>query len=151
MWLDEQVVLAACSDGGIRFWDIESCSSGGSKILRTLHVDAEVRDMELSVLFSGRRVLTVAAGKTVSFFDLAGECPLLHAHPMPVHFRDEGGASLHPSGQKFIAGGSDLWVRVFDFSTGKQLECHKVRRVIDWVAEKWIAHNVVSLRLFLNL
>jgi serine-threonine kinase receptor-associated protein len=32
---------------------------------------------------------------------------------------------LHPSGTKFVAGGSDLWVRVFDFETGAELECHK--------------------------
>ncbi|OEU21350.1 WD40 repeat-like protein [Fragilariopsis cylindrus CCMP1102] len=38
---------------------------------------------------------------------------------------DEGGCTLHPSGKKFVAGGSDLWVRVFDFETGEQLECHK--------------------------
>ena len=44
---------------------------------------------------------------------------------MPIHFREEGGATLHPSGLKFVAGGSDLWVRVFDFQTGKELECHK--------------------------
>lgn len=37
----------------------------------------------------------------------------------------EGGASLHPSKTTFVAGGSDLWVRVFDFETGDQLECHK--------------------------
>ena len=42
-----------------------------------------------------------------------------------MHFRDEGGASLHPNGKRFIAGGSDLWVRVFDYETGNELECHK--------------------------
>jgi|Transcript_74141 serine-threonine kinase receptor-associated protein len=40
-------------------------------------------------------------------------------------FREEGGASLHPSGDKFIAGGGDCWVRVFDRQTGAELECHK--------------------------
>ena len=50
---------------------------------------------------------------------------MLYAHKMPIHFREEGGASLHPSGSKYIAGGSDLWVRVFDFQTGQELECHK--------------------------
>lgn len=45
---------------------------------------------------------------------------------MPINFRNEGGASLHPGGDRFIAGGSDLWVRVFDFETGTQMECLKV-------------------------
>lgn len=45
---------------------------------------------------------------------------------MPINFFNEGGASLHPSGDRFIAGGSDLWVRVFDFKTGEQMECLKV-------------------------
>ena len=40
-------------------------------------------------------------------------------------YLQEGGASLHPSGTKFVAGGSDLWVRVFCFETGQMLECHK--------------------------
>jgi serine-threonine kinase receptor-associated protein len=26
-----------------------------------------------------------------------------------------------------VVGGSDLWVRVFDFETGPELECHKGR------------------------
>ena len=35
------------------------------------------------------------------------------------------GASLHPDNKAFIAGGTDLWVRVFDYETGAELECHK--------------------------
>ena len=69
-------------------------------------------------------ILTVAAGQKVTFFDMkTGD--KIHSYKVPIHFRDEGGASLHPSGTKFIAGGSDLWVRVFDFKTGEELECHK--------------------------
>ena len=32
---------------------------------------------------------------------------------------------MHPSGKKFVTGGSDLWVRVFDYESGRELECHK--------------------------
>ncbi|VFR00199.1 unnamed protein product [Cuscuta campestris] len=35
-------------------------------------------------------------------------------------------ASLEPkSGNKFIAGGEDMWVRVFDFQTGEMIGCNK--------------------------
>jgi len=118
-WLDDNVLLAACSDGGVRFWDVST--SGEPKLLRTLKVDAEVRDMEIS---PGKKLLTVAAGTKVNFFDLSSY-ELVRSHKMPIHFRDEGGASLHPDGTKFVAGGSDLWVRLFDFDSGEQLECHK--------------------------
>lgn len=53
----------------------------------------------------------------------------LKRHAMPINFRNEGGASLHPAGDRFIAGGSDLWVRVFDFETGEQMECLKVMTI----------------------
>ena len=29
----------------------------------------------------------------------------------------------------FVAGGADMWVRLFDFETGAELECHKVRQM----------------------
>lgn len=132
LWLDDRIVLAAASDGNVRCWDVDSDADSG-KLLCTLSVNAEVRDMELSKLEDSKTILTVAAGDTVTFFQLiqeGGSGPgikgsLLHAHKMPAHFREEGGASLHPSGTKFVAGGSDLWVRVFDFETGEQLECHR--------------------------
>jgi serine-threonine kinase receptor-associated protein len=33
-------------------------------------------------------------------------------------------ASLHPSGDKFVAGGEDMWVRLYDFQTGGELGAH---------------------------
>lgn len=139
IWLDDTIVLAAASDGNVRCWNVDS-----RKMVCQLSVKgspknagsgpAEVRDMEVTTLPCGKMILTVAAGDTVSFFQLhqngtdgeiSMEGTLLHEHPMPIHFRNEGGASLHPSGTKFVAGGSDLWVRVFDFESGKELECHR--------------------------
>lgn len=119
-WLDDNTVIAASSDGIIRFWKIESNTE--PTLLRTLTVNGEVRDMELNQKLS---ILTVAAGTTVYFFTMNTTYALIHSYPMPMKFTNEGGASLHPDGTKFIAGGSDLWLRVFDYNTGKQLECLK--------------------------
>lgn len=82
-----------------------------------------VMDMELSAL-NGGGILTACAGQEVTFLDAASLAPI-KVHKTPMHFREEGGASLHPQGGRFVAGGSDLWVRVFDFATGQELECHK--------------------------
>ena len=45
--------------------------------------------------------------------------------PDKMHFKEEGGASMHPDGTKIIAGGSDLWVREFDSMTGEVLRIFK--------------------------
>jgi serine-threonine kinase receptor-associated protein len=91
--------------------------------------------MELTYVEKKTPILTVASDSYVYFFDLSATTRddnttpmLIKKHRMPIHFREEGGASLHPSGNFFIAGGSDLWVRVFDFDTGKELECNKGHR-----------------------
>lgn len=126
LWKDAKTVIASGSDGTIRFWNIAQTPP---TLSHTLSVDASVRDMELKELQDGRTLLTIAAGSKVSFFDVTKDdqssYPLIHSYTVPIHFREEGGASLHPSGKKFVAGGSDLWVRVFDFDTGKELECLK--------------------------
>lgn len=128
VWMTDRLLLCGCMDGRVYLWDT---GDGGDHVppagpVHTFDTGtgAECRDVEVRTLHDGRRVLTVAAGGKVCFFD-CGTYEALRSHPMPVHFRDEGGATLHPSGTKFVAGGSDLWVRVFDFDTGSELECHK--------------------------
>lgn len=120
VWISDTALLCACANGKICIWD-------KSELLHTFQVGTEeIRDLEVTNIPSGQTIMTVAAGSKVSFWDLNTR-QMLHSYPMPIHFREEGGATLHPSGEKFVAGGSDLWVRVFDFATGEELECHKVR------------------------
>mmetsp|Transcript_10011 Transcript_10011/g.15004 ORF Transcript_10011/g.15004 Transcript_10011/m.15004 type:complete len:332 (-) Transcript_10011:227-1222(-) len=123
LWIDNEMVLVASSDGKIRVWNVV----GAGSLSYTFEVAdgaVEVRDMEIRAIDDGRTMLTVAAGDKVSLFDLNSKA-LVSSFKMPIHFREEGGASLHPSGSKFIAGGSDLWVRVFDTLSGTELDCLK--------------------------
>ena len=142
-WLSNTVLLVGGNDGKVRCFDITQQEAGKpgvpAYVLETKS-KSEIRDMELlqssstntfpanSAFSKSPSILTVAAGDTVYFFgglEPSSTSSLLKAHKMPIHFRDEGGASLHPNGTRFVAGGSDLWVRVFDFETGQELECLK--------------------------
>uniref|UniRef100_A0AAV1TYJ2 Serine-threonine kinase receptor-associated protein n=1 Tax=Peronospora matthiolae TaxID=2874970 RepID=A0AAV1TYJ2_9STRA len=104
-------------DGTLTVWDLETFTQK-----RQFTVDAGVMDMEVS---REGKVLTVAAGKQVYFYNVDEDFALLRSFAMPISFAEEGGASLHPSENKFVAGGSDTWVRVFDFKSGELLETHK--------------------------
>jgi serine-threonine kinase receptor-associated protein len=123
VWMSNSLILCACMNGKIYLWNTDHPSGGPVHTFDT-KTGAECRDVEVRILDDGRQVLTVAAGNRVCFFD-ATSFELLREYTMPIHFNDEGGATLHPSGMKFVAGGSDLWVRVFDYNTGAELECHK--------------------------
>lgn len=116
-----QQVVTGESKGKLTVWDIRA----RDKVLE-LQLDNgggdDIMDIEAS---RNGRILTVAAGKHVYFYDTANSYALLSSFEMPISFKEEGGASLHPTQPLFIAGGSDTWVRVFNFETGKEKECHK--------------------------
>jgi serine-threonine kinase receptor-associated protein len=129
-WTSSSRLLVGCSDGTIRVWEITDTSTVA--LVQTLKVHEggmEIRDMEVRPnLPDGSTRLTVAAGKTVSFYQLEkadGTWKFLKAIAIPVHFTNEGGVSLHPSGHVFAVGGSALWVHVFDYETTQELECLK--------------------------
>ena len=116
--LGDNVVLTGDSKGTLSFWEVDK-----GTIKNTLQVEGAVMDMEVNETLS---IVTVSAGTKISFFDL-NRMELIKAVDAPkgLHFREEGGASLHPDGSKFVAGGGDLWVRVFDFASGECTETNK--------------------------
>jgi serine-threonine kinase receptor-associated protein len=123
VWVSDTLILCAGGNGKIYLWD----TSTPDTALHTFDTQQgdEIRDLEVQTLSTnGKKIITAAAGTKVYFYDVESKT-LLKEYKMPIHFRDEGGATLHPSGDKFVSGGSDLWVRVFDYETGEELECHK--------------------------
>lgn len=134
LWWKDTAVLSGGSDGIIRCWAVPSMSSGepaappsAPTFVLDTQAGAEIRDMEITELPNGgTTVLTVAAGNKVYLYDLNTQSLMAPSpYTMPIHFKEEGGASLHPQGHLLVAGGSDLWVRVFDVATGAELECLK--------------------------
>ncbi|TXG61322.1 hypothetical protein EZV62_012685 [Acer yangbiense] len=111
-WLhSDQTILSSCTDmGGVRLWDVRS-----GKIVQTLETKSSVTSAEVS---QDGRYITTADGSTVKFWD-ANYFGLVKSYNMPCTVES---ASLEPKyGNKFIAGGEDMWVHVFDFHTGDEI------------------------------
>ncbi|XP_015872147.2 uncharacterized protein LOC107409224 isoform X1 [Ziziphus jujuba] len=115
-WLhSDQTILSSCTDiGGVRLWDVRS-----GKIVQTLETKSPVTSAEVS---QDGRYITTADGSTVKFWD-ANHFGLVKSYNMPCNVES---ASLEPKfGNKFIAGGEDMWVHLFDFHTGEEIGCNK--------------------------
>ncbi|KAG8487332.1 hypothetical protein CXB51_020913 [Gossypium anomalum] len=111
-WMhSDQTILSSCTDmGGVRLWDVRS-----GEIVKTLETESSVTSAEVSQ--DGRYILT-ADGSTVKIWD-ANHFGLVRRYNMPCTVES---ASLEPIyGNKFIAGGEDMWVRVFDFQSGDEI------------------------------
>ncbi|GMH04488.1 hypothetical protein Nepgr_006327 [Nepenthes gracilis] len=115
-WLhSDQTILSSCTDmGGVRLWDVRS-----GRIVQTLDTKSSVTSAEVS---QDGRYITTADGASVKFWD-ANYFGLVKSYDMPCTVES---ASLEPKyGNKFTAGGEDMWVRVFDFHTGEEIACNK--------------------------
>eukprot|EP00898_Chlorokybus_atmophyticus_P000614 jgi/Chlat1/1553/Chrsp122S01808 len=109
---DSLVLTAVADTPGINVWDVRT----GQRI-RTL----ETKTPPTSLQVADGKYLVTADGKEVKFWD-ASSFALVKAHTMPVTTES---ASFFPSKSKFVAAGEDMWVRLFDFNTGQELECNK--------------------------
>lgn len=115
-WLhSDQTILSSNSDaGGVRLWDLRT-----EKIARILETNSPVTSAEVS---QDGRYITTADGNSVKFWD-ANHFGMVKSYTMSCMVES---ASLEPTmGNKFVAGGEDMWVRLFDFHTGEEIACNK--------------------------
>jgi serine-threonine kinase receptor-associated protein len=112
---DPNILITAAEDKKIRWWDLRTQSTIGEYT-----VDGVVGTCELDNT-SAEGILSVAAGKSVYFFDSASPGSLIKSINTSY---ETGSVALHKATGKFVTGGStqnDTWVRVWDFESEKEL------------------------------
>lgn len=110
---DANVLTTACDDKKIRWWDLRTANAP----IASHDVDGLIGSCELNEGLDGMQdgVLSVAAGKSVYFFD-GGRPGELVKH---VKLNTEAASvAVNGSARRFVTGGSgDTWVHVWDYDT----------------------------------
>ncbi|KAI9844059.1 MAG: hypothetical protein M1838_002331 [Thelocarpon superellum] len=114
---DPNLLVTAADDSKIRWWDLRT-----REVISEFQVDGVVGSCELSRVgqdSSSNGILSIAAGKSVYFFDALDSRRLLKTVKTP---NDVVSVALHAGSRRFVTGGSsDTWVRVYDYDEGKEL------------------------------
>ncbi|KAF9920989.1 hypothetical protein FBU30_009026 [Linnemannia zychae] len=108
------MILSSGDDMEIRVWDPRTFNQ-----VHSCKMDGPIASMELS---ADGEYITSTTGKSVYFWD--AQTYTLRKHIKTEY--DVSAVSLHPNHTRFVAGGSsDLWVRIYDFDSGRELEVYK--------------------------
>lgn len=108
----ENILISGGSDSTLRIWDLRE-----AKEVRSIPMQEPITSMELTA-----NHLTVTHGRVVTFFDPTN-FNVIKSFTLPIPPLNS--ASLHPDTTKFVVGCADLWVRVYDYASGQELELHK--------------------------
>lgn len=121
VWLSETTFATGGYDGILRIWD----KRDANKTSKELNFDHPAKKGIVDIEFvENQNSLVISLGRKVVLTDLRSEKPKL-AFDVPF---DVEAASLSPNGRKIVAGGSDLWVHLYDISSfddAKEISVHK--------------------------
>ncbi|KAI9758452.1 MAG: hypothetical protein M1835_000592 [Candelina submexicana] len=122
IWGSLNMLVTACDDKKLRWFDVRARSPVAEYDVQGLIGSCELNQLLPSAVGSGS-VLSVAAGKSVLFFDGLAPGQLLKSVKTPY---ETASVALHPDQTRFVTGGSgDTWVRVYDYDEEKELDVYK--------------------------
>lgn len=118
--LDPNIITTACDDKQIRWWDLRTRAC-----IASYTVDGLIGSCELNFGLSGapEGVLTVAAGKSVYFFNNANPGELIKCIKTA---KEVASVALNGEARRFVTGSpGDTWVHVWNFDAEEELETGK--------------------------
>lgn len=81
----------------------------------------ETSDVVLSLEIVNSNLFITADGKTVKLWD-ANSFKVIKSFTLPHKVES---ASYSPEKRKFAAGGEDMWVHLYDFDSGDEIDCNR--------------------------
>jgi serine-threonine kinase receptor-associated protein len=116
---DSNVLVTASEDKTLRWWDLRARAPVAEYALEGTVGSCEIGSIPLSSSTSGSGTLSVAAGKSVYFFDADRPASLIKQIKTPYEIAS---VALNGAQKKFVTGGAgDTWVRVWDFDEEREL------------------------------
>ncbi len=93
-------------------WDVRN-----HQVVKTL----ETSDIVLSLEIVNSNLFITADGKTVKLWD-ANSFQVVKSFPLPHKVES---ASYNAEKRRFAAGGEDMWVHLYDFDSGEEIDCNR--------------------------
>lgn len=116
---DSNVLVTASEDKTLRWWDLRARAPVAEYALEGTVGSCEIDSIPLGSSTSGSGTLSVAAGKSVYFFDADRPASLIKQVKTPYEIAS---VALNGAQKKFVTGGAaDTWVRVWDFDEEREL------------------------------
>lgn len=109
---DNLILSTYVDKPNISVWDIRS-----QQVVKTL----ETSDVVLSLEIVNSNLFITADGKTVKLWD-ANSFKVIKSFTLPHKVES---ASYSPEKRKFAAGGEDMWVHLYDFDSGDEIDCNR--------------------------
>lgn len=110
---NDNLILSTYVDKpNISVWDVRS-----HQIVKTL----ETTDVVLSLEIVNSNLFVTADGKSVKVWD-ANSFQVVKSFSFPHKVES---ASYSPEKHKLAAGGEDMWVHLYDFDSGEEVDCNK--------------------------
>lgn len=105
------LIVTAGDDKLVRWWDMRQV-----RPTATYAIDGTFGSLELTTKTTDR-VISVASGKKVYFFNDTGS--LQKSHTLP---KDVSSVALNWEDRKFVTGSSqETWIRIFDYDSGEEV------------------------------
>ena len=121
--VEKDIIFVGKKSSVVEKWDTRLSSDAGPVNTIQLNTGHTIMDYELNHIHN---TIFTASGNKVHALDLNTlEIVKVYDMPSPLSFKEEGGVTLSPDGSKFFTGGSDLWLREFDVSSGELLRTFK--------------------------